>query len=235
LRETDDGFLLVRQHDHGLASGEFARCLSHQPRPYESVLYAVTNHDVAWREPDGEVLWDEERDRPYSFLTYPRERRLPAQRRGIDLVERGDPYAGCLCSMHYARFLEGSEEPLEVAFREGEEERQRRLRAGMSGEELENLERNFRFLRLCDGLSLFVCLNEPGRGEYPPPTPGGFELDGERFVPVWEDERTLRFEPSPFAEPFELAIPCFFVGRDRRLLGSGRIGVRVVLQLLSSR
>ena len=81
-------------------------------------------------------------------------------------------------------------------------ETRRREAAGRDvGEELESLERNLGLLRLCDGLSLYVCLNEPGDGEYPPPYPEGFEL-GERFEPVWDDRHTLRLEPNPFSEPF---------------------------------
>jgi len=228
VREEPDSFLLVRQHDHGLAAGEFARRFARKPRPLEPTLIAVANHDLAWRELDAEVLWDEERDRPYSFLTYPKGRKLAAQRRGIDEAERLHPYAGCLCSMHYARFLDRSHDPEEVAFRERELERQGRLRAGMPVEEVSSLERNLRFLRLCDGLSLFVCLNEPGGGDQPPPYPEGFVFGGERFAPVWEDERTLRLEPSPFEGAFDVSMPFFRFGKDREPLGGGRIELRVI-------
>lgn len=235
VREVPDSFLLIEQHEHALISGEFARRWARAPTPLESALYAVDNHDIAWHEPDQEVLWNEASGRPYSFLDYPMESKLPAQRRGIDLVEDHDAYAGCLCSMHYARFLSKSERPDEVEFREAETARQERLRAGMSAGELENLERNFRFLRLCDGLSLFACLNEPGSSDYPPPTPGGFELDGERFEPVWDDGRTLRLDPNPFTEPFDLAIPYREVGKDRRPTGSGAVELHISTGQTSSR
>ena len=162
VRERPDSFLLFEQHEHAMIAGEFALRWRERPRPFESTVYAIANHDVAWREADREVLWNEEKDRPYSFMDYPLDLKLPAQRRGIDLVADHDPYAGCLCSMHYTRFLLDSERPEEVEFREGEVERQGSLEERMSEKELENLERNFRFLRLCDGLSLFLCLNEPG-------------------------------------------------------------------------
>src|SRR5215213_2967977 len=178
-------------------AGEFALRWRERPRPFESTVYAIANHDLAWREADREVLWNEEKDRPYSFVDYPLDLKLPAQRRGIDLVADHDPYAGCLCSMHYARFLFDSERPEEVEFREGEVERQGSLEVRMSEEELENLERNFRFLRLCDGLSLLLCLNEPGGPESPPPYPGGIE------------------------------IPYRTMGRDRRPLGSDILELRV--------
>jgi hypothetical protein len=227
VRERADSFVLVEQHEHALVSGEFARRWVEGPVPLGSTLYAVENHDVAWREPDSEVLWNEASGWPYSFLDYPLGAKLAAQRRGIERVEARDAYAGCLCSMHYARFLVASEDPEGVAFLERETERQERLRGGMSGEELENLERNFRFLRLCDGLSLYLFLYGPGEPGYPPPTPDGFEFDGTRFDLVWEDEGSVRLEPFALTGPFEVSVPYREVGKDRRPLGEGHIRLRV--------
>ena len=227
VRERIDTFLLFEQHEHALIAGEFALRWREGPLPLESTIYAIANHDLAWREPDREVLWNEEKDSPYSFVDYPLDLKLPVQRRGIDSVEEQDPYAGCLCSMHYARFLLDSERPEEVEFREREMERQGRLEERMSAEELENLERNFRLLRFCDGLSLFLCLNEPGGEDRQPPNPGGFEFDGTPFRPVWEDERTLRLDPNPFSEAFGIEIPYRIIGRDRRPLGSDLLELRV--------
>ena len=227
VRERPDRFLLFGQHEHALMAGEFARRWGERPVPFESTVYAVANHDLAWREPDGEVLWNEEKDRPYSFVDYPLHLKLPAQKRGIDRVEARDSYAGCLCSMHYARFLLDAERPEETEFRDGEFERQRRLEQGMSAAELENLERNFRLLRLCDGLSLFLCLNEPGGNEDPPPYPEGFVFKGTRFDLVWEDGQTLGLDPNPFSEAFGIEVPYRIVGRDRRPLGSDILRLRI--------
>jgi Protein of unknown function (DUF3891) len=227
VRERPDTFLLFGQHEHALMAGEFARRWGERPVPFESTVYAVANHDLAWREPDGEVLWNEEKDRPYSFVDYPLHLKLPAQKRGIDRVEARDSYAGCLCSMHYARFLLDAERLEEIEFRDGEFERQRRLAQGMSAAELENLERNFRLLRLCDGISLFLCLNEPGGDEDPPPYPEGFVFKGTRFDLVWEDGQTLGLDPNPFSEAFGIEVPYRIVGRDRRPLGSDILRLRI--------
>jgi hypothetical protein len=229
VRERPDSFVLVKQHDHGLASGEFARRWAGEPRPLEPTLYAIAHHDVAWRGPDASVRWNEETDRPYSFADYPPEAKVRAYAEGLGWLEERGPYAACLCSMHYETLVRrfGSSEA-EKGFAEAESRRQERLRVGMTGEELENLGRNLGLLRLCDGLSLYICLNEPGNGGYPPPYPEGFELSGERFEPVWEDRRTLRLEPNPFSGDFKLEIPYATVGRDRRPLASGLLELRVV-------
>jgi hypothetical protein len=160
-------------------------------------------------------------------MDYPLRLKLPAQKWGIDQVEAYDPYAGCLCSMHYARFLLHAERQEEIEFRDGEFERQRRLTEGMSEEARENLERNFQFLRVCDGISLFLCLNEPGGADNPPPYPGGFVFDGTRFDLIWEDGRTLGLDPNPFPEAFEVEVPYRIVGKDRRPLGSDILELRI--------
>jgi len=227
VRERADSFVLVDQHEHGLVAGEFARRWAERPVPLEPTLFAVENHDVAWRGPDREVLWNEASGRPYSFLDYPLAPKLAAQRRGIDAVEGHHPYAGCLCSMHYARFMVGSEDPVAVEFVEEETARQERLRGGMSLPELDNLERNFRFLRLCDGLSLYLFLYGPGEPGYPPPTPDGFELDGTRYGIFWQDEGAVRLDPFPLAEPFDASVPYREVGKDRRPIGEGVLEFRI--------
>jgi hypothetical protein len=226
VRERTDSFLLIRQHDHGLISGEFANRWTGRPGPPGSALYAIANHDIGWRELDGAVCWNEEENRPHSFTDHPLEPKLRAYREGLDLLESRERYAACLCSMHYARFVEGAESEAAVRFREDELRRQERLKDGMSVEEVESFEPNFRLLQVCDNLSLFVCLNEPGENEHPWYRDGiGF---GEaRFEPVWEDERVLRLEPDPFSEPFGVSIPYRLVGKDRRHLGSGRIELQV--------
>ena len=228
VRELQDSFVLIRQHDHALASGEFARRWRNPPRPRDSTLFAVAQHDAAWKGPDASVSWNEERDRPYSFQDYPVEAKVRAYAEGLDRLEEQDAYAACLCSMHYETLVRRfGRTGAEARFVEAQAGRQERLRAGLSDEEIGNLDRNLRFLRLCDGLSLFVCLNEPGGDESPPPYPEGFEFDGQRFEPAWEDGRTLRLEPDPFTETFEISIPYGRVGRDRRPLDDGRIELRV--------
>ncbi len=227
VRDRPDSYVLIAQHDHGLVSGEFARHWRERPIPLEPTLYAIANHDVAWRSLDKGLRFNETTGRPYSFVDYPVEPKMEAYREGLDLLEAREPYAACLCSMHYASFVRGARGEVEVRFREGEDRRQERLRGAMSAQELENLERNFRLLQMCDDLSLFVCLNEPGRSDHLPYR-GGLEFMGTRFVPIWEDRRTLRLSPNPFSGAFDLSIPHLSFAKDGRLLGRGLLELRVV-------
>jgi hypothetical protein len=228
VRERPDSYLLVRQHDHALVSGEFAKHWARRPQPLDSTLYAIAHHDVAWQGPDASVRWNEETGRPYSFVDYPTEPKIQAYLEGLDWLEERDPYAACLCSMHYETLMRRfGESEVEERFADAEARRQARLRAGMSEEELENLGYNLGLLKLCDGLSLFICLNEPGESNDPPPYPGGFGLSGERFEPVWDDSHTLRLTPNPFSEPFGISVPYTLVAKDRRILGNNRLELRV--------
>ena len=224
VRERADSYILIKQHDHSLISGEFARHWAEEPQPLEPTLYAIANHDVGWQRLDASVRWNEEPGKPYSFINYPIESKLRAYKEGINLLEARSPYAACLCSMHYSSFLGVSED--EVRFRESEAERRRRIKNALSREELDNLERNFRLLKMCDNLSLFVCLNEPGRNDHPW-YKKGFEFEGMRFEPIWEDHRTLRLDPNPFSEPFNLIVPYTLVEKGGQVIGGNRLELRV--------
>ena len=218
--------MLVEQHHHGLVSGEFARYWAARIPIREAALYAIANHDVGWRELDETVRWNDETGSPYSFLDYPVGPKLRAYANGLDYVQAHSPYAACLCSMHYGSFVRGARREPEISFREAEAARRRGIEATLSEEEIGALEYNFRLLQLCDDLSLFVCLNEPGRNDYPHYR-DGFGFMGTRLQPVWEDERTLRLDPNPFSEDFWIELPYLVCGKDRRPLGNGILELRV--------
>ncbi len=228
VREVSEGFVLIGQHDHGLVAGEIARHWAREPLPSPSTLYAIAQHDLGWRELDGTVLWNEEAGRPHDFIDYPAEPKVRAFAHALDVLEGRDPRAACLSSMHYTTLMQGSKNEAEVRFREAEERRQERLKGQISQESGEALDRDLRFLKLCDGLSLFLCLNEPGReASNPAPYPDGLVFDGEEYVPEWADDRTLRMRPDPFSGPFEVGLPYRVIGRDGRGRREGRLELRI--------
>lgn len=229
VRETDKGFRLIAQHDHGLASGDFARNFSEEwiGEPLrDDVHFAVSHHDVGWERLDSEVLWNGERGRPYSFVDYPAEAKMAAYTEGLDAVEAHSPYAALLCSAHYGSFVRRSEVPAEVCFRKREELRRERIEASMAVPD--TFGRDFRLLQLCDDLSLFVCLNEPGK-EISSWHKGGFEFSGRRFHPVWEGGDSLRFEPNPLSEDFEISLPYRVVDPGLDTVERNSLRLRVTL------
>jgi uncharacterized protein DUF3891 len=56
VRERPDSFLLFEQHEHALIAGEFALRWRERHWPFESTVYAVANHDLAWREAGREAF-----------------------------------------------------------------------------------------------------------------------------------------------------------------------------------
>ncbi|MGB3681882.1 MAG: DUF3891 family protein [Rubrobacteraceae bacterium] len=226
VRERSNSFVLIRQHDHGRVSGEFARNWGAEIEPRPPTLQAIAEHDTGWQELDEEIRFNPETNAPYSFVDYPLGPKLRAYGHGLDRIEAGDPYAGYLCSMHYTYFVRDSREPAAVEFREREAERRRRIEAVLPESWLENAGYNFRLLQLCDDLSLFVCLNEPGENTFPWYR-DGFRFLGERILPTWRDGRTLSFAPNPFSEPFELEIPYRLVEGDGRVVEDDSFRIRV--------
>lgn len=227
VRERLDSFVLIRQHDHGRVSGEFARHWEAEIKPESPTLYAIAEHDVGWQELDDEVRFNPGTNTPYSFIDYPLEPKLRAYKHGLDRIESGNPYAGYLCSLHYSSFVRDSREPVAVEFREREAGRRGRIEDILPENWLENAEYNFRLLQLCDDLSLFLCLNEPGENTFPWYR-DGFRFLGERLVPVWRDGPTLSLTPNPFSESFELAIPYRRIGRSGRIFEDDSFRIRVV-------
>lgn len=212
--------MLIRQYEHGLISGVLARHWGWAPIPSQSALYAIAEHDLGWKELDAEVRWNPETGEPCSFFEYPAEPRLAANRRGVDAVEAQDPYAGLLCSLHYESFVRNATGVAEASFRAAERERQTRLLFAISDGERERIDDELSLLRMCDNLSLFLCLNEPGENAYPW-FRDGFDYGGTRIMPVWEGEETLRLEPSPFPESFEVRLPYGVIAEAGEDLGEG--------------
>lgn len=226
VRKLEDSFLLVRQHEHGQISGEFARHWQEDTNPEGPTLFAIANHDIGWQELDDEVRFNPETGEPYSFIDYPLEPKLQAYKHGLDQLEAQEPYASYLCSMHYSSFVRDSSEPAAVEFKRRETERRERIEARMPQEWLDSVEYNFRLLQLCDDFSLFVCLNEPGENTFPWYR-DGFGFMGQKLYPVWRDRQTLSLTPSPFSGSFDFTISYSRIGPEGQVIGDGVFYIRV--------
>ena len=173
VQEIAGGLLLFRQTEHALLSGAFAEAWGNEniPEPPRrpSTLVAAARHDDGWAEwelapklgPNGE---------PVDFIHIPVNEHTELYRRGIDLVESEDPYAGLVASLHGERLytrpfypgmdpriehLEGRDLELATSYVDGERKRQERLRAEDADEDAEE---DWRRLQVWDRLSLLVCM-----------------------------------------------------------------------------
>ena len=174
VRERAQHFVMISQHDHAQLSGWCAMLWGNEripapPVPRDALYLAASLHDVGWLALDANPAWNEAAGRPYTFVDLPNALRLPHYRRGIDFVERLDPYAALLCSQHYVSLLEpelnaaGEEaKRFVVAERRRQHRLVRRLREAGRDQELRRNRYDLSLLKIWDALSLYVALNEPG-------------------------------------------------------------------------
>jgi hypothetical protein len=212
VQVRDDGLTLLRQHDHGIASGVFALAwvgFGREERlPFDLVL-ASALHDFAWSGADERPRLRPSGGLPEDFETYPTDEKYSFYETGLDGVEIIAPYSALLGSLHYAAF---AAERGRDDFLARETARRARIRTdlGLGPSHDATIETHRAFVRLFDNLSLFVCLRAPGVRNQPDwlaPERVGSAPDGTAFTLEWTDPARLRFDPFPFAAPFAVQIP----------------------------
>ncbi|WP_161568286.1 DUF3891 family protein [Anaerobacillus alkaliphilus] len=165
VTEKDGEILLFEQHEHARVCGELARLwrddyfIGHKYK--DSVIYAIDEHDNGWIELDQYPLVNEETKLPYSFVDYPLTPKLEAYVNGINRIAECDPYAGLICSLHYASFFEHYTNGRGQDFLCQERRRQNKLRQYVSVN-FASLKFHYDLLQFCDNLSLYLCMNDPG-------------------------------------------------------------------------
>jgi hypothetical protein len=218
IQQRDGELLLFRQTDHALLSGEFAAAwgsddIPAPARPQETQV-AAARHDDGWAEwelapklrPDGD---------PVDFIRVPVSDHVPLYKRGIDLVEQENDYAGLLASLHGQRLytrpfhpgmdpriehLNGPDLDLARAYVDGETERQERLIATLGPDVVPIADETWRLLQVWDRLSLLVCMNELKTGvemKLPPiASENGCDVN---LVARATDAGDVTIDPYPFA------------------------------------
>lgn len=213
IRDNGVFFTLIRQHDHGLLSGEIASHWGNQDfsRPRDKLILTASLHDLSWIENDAVLHWNEKENKPYDFTSLPFKVRLPMYKKGLDLTERLHPYGSLLTSKHYCSFFTKGENRDVDEFLEKEEVRQERLKSSFFEEPLE---KDLRDLQTWDNLSLYLCLNRPGvakENEHPWFKEGiqAFNKNGESVTLHlrWLNERTVTLNPFPFSESWSTTLP----------------------------
>ena len=222
VQERDGKLLLFRQTDHALLSGAFATAWGNDVVPpfahRESTLIAAARHDDGWAEWELSPRADEG-GRPVDFIHIPVSEHTELYRRGIDLVEREDAYAGLLVSMHGERLytrpfepamdarierLQGDDLKVASAYVEHERARQKRIAGGESYAEAEE---GWRLLQVWDRLSLLVCM-QPLRDGTNRKLPPIATRDGDANIEARAtDAGELVLDPYPFAsDPAEFSV-----------------------------
>src|SRR3982074_19822 len=98
VQDQGDELVLIRQTDHAVLSGFFAREwgneLFQRPEPFESLCLAASEHDNGWREWELQPQIDPKTRLPYSFMSIPTDTHIELYQRGIERVVKADRYAG---------------------------------------------------------------------------------------------------------------------------------------------
>jgi hypothetical protein len=236
--ESDDGWWLITHPDHAHLAGVFASHWGNDrfpaPHPRENVLHGIHVHDDGWAVRDAHPsitrqgkpsAFSNELVGKYSaFEEIDLADYLAVRESAVEQVEKRDPYAALLVSMHtYNLLTERADRstiapdqlPLLDAFLERQLLRQERLRAAirsnpnLSPRETsdEAILNNFRLLQATDNLSLLSCIAymQPSTLLHPFPTTEG-SLTTITVEPL--GPRRFRLHPYPFDTPeFTCTVP----------------------------
>jgi hypothetical protein len=232
VQEQGDQLILIRQTDHAVLSGFFARewgnNLFQQPEPFESVRLAASEHDNGWREWELQPKLDPKTRMPYSFMSLPTDAHIELYQRGIERLVKIDRYAGLLASLHAAglydktratipgfsaKYIKSTESELVNGFLQSLKLQQLRLKVDLRADsvfkEFSNekfLDTNARRLEALDRLSLYFCMHPPHDA-----TIDGVPVDSHGSDVDWElrpdGSNAVSLGPYPFRrEPLEISI-----------------------------
>lgn len=214
VQEFSSHYFLIEQHEHARLSAEAAAQINNpdwkEDKKWDSLLYAIRQHDNAWIPLDQLVLSSSE-GHPYSFLNYPLEDKLDAYKKGIESTGKEDLYSGILLSMHYASFLKNDTSAAGVSFFEGEQKRQKDWKKRIK--DTSRLEKHLNILQFFDDASLYVCMNKAGtpKSEEVSWFQNGFRhrfsfLGKKKIYPLWPDSSSVQMKPFPFSNSFGFTI-----------------------------
>lgn len=210
IRERNDEFIMIKQHDHAQLSHIFYNHLRNEFLPNnkfkDSIGLAIKLHDCGWIPFDETPFWNDISNSPYTFTEFPTIPKTVLYKHGIDQVENKDPYAALLCSEHYIKFLERSNDEFAKEFVHNEKKRQQNLQKKLNLDNGQWLH-DYDILQFFDNLSLFVCLNEPGTTQENIhyfftngiKLPGNFNLK-DSLSPTWTSPDEIMLNHSLFTD-----------------------------------
>jgi hypothetical protein len=232
IQEHGDQLILIRQTDHAMLAGFFARSLGNKlfarPEPFESFCLAAAEHDNGWNEWELLPQIDPKTFTPFNFMSIPTEEHIALYQRGIERVVRADRYAGLLVSMHCAglydrtratmpgfsaKYVKSNESQLVSDFLQRLRLQQLRLKVDLRADPLTKdyaddhfLQTNLQRLEALDRLSLYFCLAplDDSTIDAVPVNGNGSEADWD-LQPAGASFVTLK--PYPFQkDPLEISI-----------------------------
>jgi len=232
IQELADHLVVIRQTDHAVLAGHFARELGNeqfmQPEPLESFRLAAMEHDNGWDEWELLPGIDPVTFLPFSFMSISTREHIELYHRGIERVVKTDRYAGLLVSMHClglydrtratmpgfsAKYVKSQDATMVTDFLQVLRLQQLRLKVDLRADSLMKnfteekwLQANSQRLEALDRLSLYFCMGplEGATIDAVPADYQGTEVDWD-LQPDGSNAATL--EPYPFRrDPLEISI-----------------------------
>jgi hypothetical protein len=232
IQEQADHLVVIRQTDHAVLAGHFARELGNelfmQPEPLESFRLAAMEHDNGWDEWELLPGIDPVTFLPFSFMSIPTREHIELYHGGIERVVKTDRYAGLLVSMHClglydrtratmpgfsAKYVKSQDATMVTDFLQTLRLQQLRLKVDLRADPLMKnfteekwLQANSQRLEALDRLSLYFCMGplEGATIDAVPADYQGTEVDWD-LQPDGSNAATL--EPYPFRrDPLEISI-----------------------------
>lgn len=184
LQEQGDQLILIRQTDHAILAGFFAREwgneLFRRPEPFGSFRLAAAEHDNGWTEWELQPEVDPTTFSPYTFMSIPTAEHIALYQRGLERLVKADHYAALLVSLHAAslydrtratmpgfsaKYVKSNETQMVNEFVQRLRLQQLRLKVDLRAEvgtkafvEDKVLQANFQRFEALDRLSLYFCL-----------------------------------------------------------------------------
>jgi hypothetical protein len=185
VQDQGTELLVVRQTDHALLAGFFARQwgndLFTRPEPFEPFCLAAAEHDNGWREWELVPGIDPATFLPYTFMSIPTEEHMALYERGLGRLIAADTYAGLLACTHIeqlydhtratipgysAKYVKSSEMKPVQSFIEQLRLQKLRLKADLRAQPDKKpfiddklVESNAKRLEAVDRLSLYFCMD----------------------------------------------------------------------------
>ena len=232
VQDHDDHLLVIRQTDHSVLSGYFARewggTFFARPDLLESFCLAAREHDNGWCEWELAPRIDPKTRVPYTFMSIPTEDHVSLYRRGIERLAKVDQYSALLASLHCAglydrsratipgysaKYVKSTESQIVNEFLQHLKLQQLRFKADLRANpatkslaEDKSLERNVGVLEALDRLSLYFCLNSLAEA-----TIDNVPMHVDRETVDWElrplGDNSISLAPYPFRKnPLSVSI-----------------------------
>ena len=240
LQDHGDQLVIIRQTDHALLSGFFAREWGNElftrPQPFDSFRLAAAEHDNGWSDWELRPQVDPATFSPYTFMSIPTEQHIEIYKRGIDRIVQQDRYAGLLAAMHAAglydraratipgfsaKYVKSNENQLVADFIQRLRLQQLRLKVDLRADEGtkafaddKSLQINAQRLEALDRLSLYFCLAPLAEStiDAVPVDEQGGEVDWE----LRPQANNVILTPYPFRrDPLDISILARLIPKQR--------------------